>query len=104
MSNPTPEQMLKLTKICEPDIEWEIVDINLDGKGDKPTVFWGDEYECRVFSPLNNDAQLMQVVFAVAKKINHPDREWSAKRVILIDALSQKNQQAILSLAVEVLL
>lgn len=94
-TNPTPEQLLAIAKICEPDVKWVV------GK-DGEVVLYGELKVVDVFDPLNDLAQLMQVVFAIAKKLNDTDNGDHIVR--LYNALHEENKQSIISLAIEVLL
>ena len=113
----TPKQMLELAKICEPGKRWAV---SFD---DVVLVVARLRYGLEVksasekFDPLNNDAQLMQVVFALWEKsaikvetIEHDSGKYFEAELvgfqwgITNSAYGRTKQQAILNLAVEVLL
>jgi hypothetical protein len=108
MTNPTPEQMLELAKICEPDKNWTLCNFKRD-------VFSVNSLgNVGFYDPLNNEAQLMEVVFALANigvafilESNILNKHKASQGMIdgsATTAEASTPQQAILNLAVEVLL
>lgn len=92
MTNPTPEQMLGLAKICEPDKRWEL-------SPDGSVVNEFHRYYDPTKESFTANYELMQVVFTVArecKTINQVTK--------LHDLLEMRNAIGILNLAIEVLL
>ena len=91
--SPTPEQMLELAKICEPDKEWVLI-------GEDVYRAAGNYLHYKYTPHTDNPAQLMQVVFTLAKKVDG----WEIMEYSLTQHLAAKDKKAILNLAVEVLL
>jgi hypothetical protein len=117
MTNPTPEQMLELAKIVEPDKKWflEGGSVYCYSKNKHPALSLA---KClKIYKPhIDNDAQLMQVVFALWNKsaikvetIEHDSGKYFEAELagfqwgITNSAYGRTKQQAILNLAVEVL-
>ena len=99
----TPEQILKLAQICEPDKKWQLVHgevfaIYVQKFKDENGEIHSHKRKT-IFDPLNNPAQLMQVVFAIANKVGG----WKSEERSLIQHLVAKDADGIINLAIEVL-
>jgi len=96
MTNPSPEQLLSLAKICEPDKEWKVI-----AKGFEVAWFTGREFVH--YEPfrgtVRGKAQLMQVVFTFFAA--NPSR----KQLLMFElSMVARDVDAIIRLAIEVLL
>lgn len=96
-NKPTPEQMLKLAQIVEPDKDWFVLAETFN-EGDQ--IVYQYEHDIYRFDPENNPAQLMQVVFAIANKVDG----WEIQGYSLIQHLAAKDVDWIIRQAIEVLL
>lgn len=93
MAKPTPEKLLELANIVEPHRSWEIscnrvLDVE-DDKNPWPYTF---------VPHIGNDAQLMKVVFALARKC-----KTIYQVTKLHDKFEMQDRKAIVNLAIEVL-